>query len=293
MKILFIGCVKSSARFLEAVYSKTEAEIVGVVTKIQSNYNADHVSLHPFCEENKIDWLDYEDSKQLAEWVKLKSPDVIYCFGWSYLLPKEIYSITKLGAVGYHPTLLPQNRGRHPIIWTLVLGLKETGSTFFYLDDLPDAGAILNQRKIYLDDFENANTLYEKLLKAGEKQVIELTSDFINETLQPIVQDETKATYWRKRSKADGKIDWRMSAQTIMNLINALTKPYVGAYFEYEGKEIIVWKAVKIESDNTEHLIPGEIIVVAEGYFIIKTSDKLLKIIDYEGDFIAKKVKYL
>lgn len=293
MKILFIGCVKSSARFLEAVYSKTEAEIVGVVTKIQSNYNADHVSLHPFCEENKIDWLDYEDSKQLAEWVKLKSPDVIYCFGWSYLLPKEIYSITKLGAVGYHPTLLPQNRGRHPIIWTLVLGLKETGSTFFYLDDLPDAGAILNQRKIYLDDFENANTLYEKLLKAGEKQVIELTNDFINETLQPIVQDETKATYWRKRSKADGKIDWRMSAQTIMNLINALTKPYVGAHFEYESVDIIVWKAVIIQSSRFENIEPGKVIEVTDNDFTVKVSDNLIKVTEYQGVFVPKEGMYL
>ncbi len=293
MKVLFMGCVKSSLRFLEALYFKTEAEIVGVVTKVQSDYNADHVSLHSFCNEEEIDWLDYQNNDQLAQWVKLKCPDIIYCFGWSYLLPKEVYSIPKLGAVGYHPTLLPQNRGRHPIIWTLVLGLKETGSTFFYLDDLPDSGAILNQRKLHLDDYETASTLYSKLLNVGEQQVVELTNDFIKGTLKPIVQDEEKATYWRKRGELDGKIDWRMSSQMIINLINALSKPYGGAHFEYYGKKIKVWRAEEVEYSNIDNLIPGEIVDFGDSFFIIKTSDKLLKIVDYEGDFVVNKIKYL
>lgn len=293
MKVLFIGCVKSSERFIEALYSKTEAELVGVVTKVQSNYNADHVSLHSFCDDKNIDWLDYENNEQLTEWVKLKSPDVIYCFGWSYLLPKEIYSIPKRGAVGYHPTLLPQNRGRHPIIWTLVLGLKETGSTFFYLDDLPDSGAILNQRKLYLDDFETANTLYDKLLNIGEEQVVELTNDLINGTIKPILQDEEKATYWRKRGKSDGKIDWRMSAQSIINLVNALTKPYVGAHFEYNSADITVWKAEIINSNNIENIEPGKIVDVSSKDFTVKVSDLLLKITDYQGDFVPKEGMYL
>lgn len=293
MKILLIGCVKSSERFLQAIYHKTTAEIVGVVTKIESNYNADHVSLNDFCENNNIEWLNYENNKQLLNWVKQKNPDIIYCFGWSYLLPKEIYSIPPLGAIGYHPTLLPKNRGRHPIIWTLVLGLKETGSTFFYLTDIPDAGDILSQKRITLEDSEDANSLYEKLLFVGEQQVVEMTMNIMCQTITPITQDEHQATYWRKRSRKDGEIDWRMNAKTILQLIKALTKPYVGAHFEYNNVDIIIWRAKILECYDIENIEPGKIVNVNENSFVVKTGDKLVQILEYEGDFIPREGEYL
>lgn len=293
MRILFIGCVKSSERFLQAIYRKTTAELIGVVTKIESKYNADHVALDDFCDKNNIEWLNFENNEQLLNWVKYKNPDIIYCFGWSYLLPKEIYSLPPLGAIGYHPTLLPKNRGRHPIIWTLVLGLKETGSTFFYLTDIADAGDILSQKRIVLEDSEDANSLYEKLLTVGEQQVVEMTNNIMSQTITPISQDEQQATYWRKRSKIDGEIDWRMNAKTILQLIKALTKPYVGAHFNYNNMDIKIWNAKIIETRDIENIEPGKIVKVNENSFIVKTADKLLQILEYEGDFIPKEGEYL
>ncbi|MCS1383978.1 formyl transferase [Lysinibacillus sphaericus] len=295
MKILFIGCVKSSERFLQAIYHKTTAELIGVVTKIESKYNADHVALDDFCDKKNIDWLNYENNEQLLNWVKQKNPDIIYCFGWSYLLPKEIYSLPPLGAIGYHPTLLPKNRGRHPIIWTLVLGLKETGSTFFYLTDIPDAGDILSQKRIVLEDSEDANSLYEKLLTVGEQQVVDMTNNIMSQTITPITQDEQQATYWRKRSKIDGEIDWRMNAKTILQLIKALTKPYVGAHFQYNNMDITIWRAKVLESHDMDNIEPGKIVNVNvnDNSFMVKTADKLLQILEYEGDFIPKEGEYL
>src|SRR5690606_14558084 len=113
--------------------------------------------------------------------------------------------------VGYHPTQLPYNRGRHPIIWTIVLGLRQTASTFFMITDEADAGDILSQETINVSSNDDANTLYKKLITVGETQIIELTNQFINNTVQPRKQDAALATTWRKRSKQDSKIDWRMS----------------------------------------------------------------------------------
>ena len=59
-------------------------------------------------------------------------PDIIFCFGWSRLIKEELLKIPKKGVVGYHPAMLPKNRGRHPLIWALALGIKTTGSTFFH-----------------------------------------------------------------------------------------------------------------------------------------------------------------
>lgn len=293
MKILFIGCVKSSFYFLKSIYENTSTQIIGVVTKVESKYNADHVSLHPFCEENNIDWIDYKDSNQLLNWIKIKKPDIIYCFGWSYLLPKEVYTFPKLGAVGYHPTLLPQNRGRHPIIWTIALGLKKSGSTFFYLSETPDSGPILSQKEVELDEFETANTLYNKLILLGSKQVVEMTKAIQNSSITPRIQDESKANYWRKRGKKDGMIDWRMNAKSIVNLVNALSKPYMGAHFTYEGNEIIVWKATIVKDVNIANIECGKIVRISEDTFTVKTGDFLIEITLFEGAFTPKVGMYL
>ena len=84
-----------------------------------------------------------------------------------------------------------------------------------------------------------------------------------------------------------------MSAQSIINLINALTKPYVGAHFEYNSADITVWKAEIINSNNIENIEPGKIVDVSSKDFTVKVSDLLLKITDYQGDFVPKEGMYL
>lgn len=295
MKIIFIGCVQSSEHFLKAIYRNTEANIVGIVTKTQSNFNADHVSLATFAKQHDIDWIDYKDNNTLLKWINEKCPDVIYCFGWSHLLPREIYSIASKGAVGYHPALLPQNRGRHPIIWALALGLKETGSTFFYLTEAADSGDIINQKVVSISENDDASKLYQKLLEIGEKQVVKLTDDLMKNRILPISQDESKANYWRKRSKKDGEIDWRMGSVNILRVIRALTKPYVGAHFVYQNEEYKVWSAKEIQMENWRYnnIEPGKVLAVNSDSFIIKTGDGLIEITECELQYTPKIGEYL
>lgn len=292
MRILYIGCVISSKVFLESIITNTNAEIVGIVTKTASAYNADHASLDEIAIKNNIDWIDYSDHSQLLDFVKHKKPDIIYCFGWSYLLPAGILSIPTSGAVGYHPTQLPYNRGRHPIIWTIVLGLRQTASTFFKITDEADAGDILSQKTINVSNNDDANTLYKKLITAGATQIIDLTNQFINNTVQPRKQDVALATTWRKRSKQDGKIDWRMSAINIDRLVRALTRPYIGAHFEVNGKDIKVWRS-RITDLQLENAEPGKIIKVKDSCFQVNTGDYVIEIIEYDGDFTPIEGGYL
>ncbi|MEI4769602.1 formyltransferase family protein [Psychrobacillus sp. FJAT-51614] len=295
MRIVYIGCVLSSEHFLKAIYHYTNAKIVGIVTKTQSDFNTDHVSLALFAEQQNIDWLDYKDQENLLNWIHEKRPDVIYCFGWSHLLPREIYSIAKVGAIGYHPALLPQNRGRHPIIWALALGLKETGSTFFYLAEDADSGDILNQIVVEITENDDANSLYQKLLEIGEKQVIQMTNDLMSNRIIPISQDNNKANYWRKRSKKDGEIDWRMGSNTIIQLIKALTKPYVGAHFVYQNQEYKVWAAKEVQLGGQEYknVEPGKVLKVNSDSFTVKTGDGVIEILNSDSHIIPKTGEYL
>ena len=205
------------------------------------------------------------------------NPDIIYWFGWSQLIKNNILSIPKHGVIGFHPADLPKNRGRHPIIWALVLGLEYTASTFFSMNEGADNGDIISKERVEISHKDDANTLYNKIINIAEKQVKTFTEQFITGGIKRAHQNEKEATYWRKRKKEDGIIDWRMSSESIYNLIRALTKPYVGASFYYKNNEIKVWKSEVIQNVDINKYLNveyGKVVrVFKNNEFIVKTGD--------------------
>lgn len=283
MKILFIGCVLSSKLILEKLIEMNE-NIVGVITKEKSEYNSDFQDIASICIENSIDYIYTENINESStvEYIKEKKPDVIYCFGWSQIISKSILKLPPKGVIGFHPAALPNNRGRHPIIWALVLGLKETKSSFFIMDEGADTGDIISQEKVYISYEDDAESLYLKIMDVALKQVYNFTKDLKENCIKKIRQKEG-GNYWRKRDKSDGEIDWRMSSYTIYNLVRALTKPYVGAHFKYYNNEYKVWKVKEIK-DGYENLEPGKIVeVYSDTSFLIKCGKGLIKVEECEN----------
>ena len=171
--------------------------------------------------------------------------------------------ITPIGVIGYHPAALPANRGRHPIIWALALGLSETASTFFFIDEGVDTGDILSQVFVPIDEKDDALSLYKKLTSVASRQVEEFTKSLANNTYIKIPQDHSCANYWRKRTVDDGKIDWRMSARGIYNLVRALARPYAGAHCIYQNQVIKIWRT-EITDLQYENIEPGKVIAIEE-----------------------------
>ena len=293
MKILFIGTVEFSYRILEKLI-KLNAEIVGVCTKDESNFNNDFTDLIPLCKKNKIPYKFVDDinSKENIEWIKNLKPDIIFCFGWSSLIKKELLNFPKMGILGYHPASLPQNRGRHPLIWALALGLKKSASTFFFMDDGVDCGDILSQKDFEILYEDDAKSLYNKVSKIALNQIEEFLPKLQNNSFQRLKQNHSIANSWRKRGKKDGRIDFRMTSNAIYNLVRALTKPYIGAHIEYNGQDITVWKVEEI-AFNKNNIEFGKVLENDGKSIIVKTYDKAIKIIEHEFKELPKVGEYL
>ncbi len=244
LRAVFIGCVSSSLALLEELLAQPEIEIRGVVTRQSSAVNTDFADLSPLAQAHDIPVFHAEGSSQdaMAAWVRERAPDIGFCLGWSYLLSPAVLAAAPQGMVGYHPALLPRNRGRHPIIWALALGLKETGSTFFRMDEGADSGPILSQARIPIAADDDAGRLYDKLIATARTQLRQLVLDLSAGTAIAVPQEHSLATSWRKRGKADGQIDWRMPAAGIHNLVRALAPPYPGAHTLFCGTEVKIWK---------------------------------------------------
>lgn len=226
------------------------------------------------------------------KWLQGLAPDVMYCFGWSYLLERQILKVPRLGVVGYHPAALPQNRGRHPIIWALALGLPETASTFFFMDEGADSGDILSQEFVSIGPADDAADLYRKLSVTAIEQVTCFTGQLVENTYSRKPQDHSKANYWRKRNKLDGQIDWRMSARNIYNLIRALAPPYLGAHCVHNGTEIKIWKS-ELAGENPQNLEPGKVIKVIDKNIFIACGEGILKLVGHDFTELPAEGSYL
>ena len=261
IRAVFIGCVQFSQAILEELLRLPGVDICGVVTRQSSSINADFVDLSRIAEDRCIPVIHATNNEQgeIASWIEMRNADICFCIGWSYLLKESILEATPLGVVGYHPALLPRNRGRHPIIWALALGLRETGSTFFLMDEGADSGPILSQVSVAIGDDDDAGSLYKKLINVARAQLRCLVSDLQDGILPGTPQDSTCATYWRKRKVADGCIDWRMPAKGIHNLVRALAAPYPGAHTSFRNTEVKVWKT-RLSAGGSEDVEPGYVI---------------------------------
>lgn len=294
MKILFIGTVEFSLNALEKLID-IQADVVGVCTKKSSNFNSDYADLTPICNNNNIPYQFVNDinSEDNISWIKKLNPDIIFCFGWSALIKEQLLNLPKLGIIGYHPAQLPYNRGRHPIIWALALGLKKSASTFFFMKKNADDGDILSQKEFQILFKDNAKSLYSKVTKIALKQIEIFVPQLEAESFIKIKQNHSISNTWRKRSARDGIIDFRMSSIAIYNLVRGLTKPYIGASIFYKEVEIKIWRVEIIELNNSENIEYGKILDVQNDIITIKTYDNAIKIIEHNFINLPKIGEYL
>ena len=293
MKVVLIGSVEFSLRVLEKLIA-IDVDLVGVCTKKSSTFNSDFFDLKPLCDINEVPclYVDNINSTKNVEWIKNLKPDVIFCFGWSSLIKKDILALAPMGVVGYHPAKLPKNRGRHPLIWALALGLKESASTFFFMDKGADTGDILSQVDFEISYQDDARNLYDKVVEIALIQIEEFIPALEKDTYTRIKQNEKESNSWRKRNELDGEIDFRMNSRSIYNLTRALTKPYVGAHIKFNEINYSVWK-VKESNDFQENIESGKVLRVFDKVFVVKSYDGAIEIIEHNFKEMPKVGEYL
>lgn len=293
MRIVFIGTVKFSRTIFRHLIFKKES-VVGLVTSPVSSTNADYVDLSVEAGQAGIPVFRTTqiNSEESLEWIRDLKPDIVLCLGWSRLLKEELLAIPRFSVIGYHPAELPMNRGRHPLIWALVLGLTKTASTFFMMNVGADDGAIVSQVPIEVTYDDNARSLYNKVSKVAIGQIDNILAALHEGNLVANPQDESLANSWRKRGPMDGRIDFRMSSRMIYNLVRGLTHPYVGAHFDYQGNQIKLWQVREVADLNLNYepgrviFVDGDIVRVKCGEGAIEIEASVFKETPVEGDYL-------
>ena len=189
-------------------------------------------------------------------------PAIIYSFYYRNLLPDAILRTAPLGAYNLHGSLLPAYRGRAPVNWMLVNGEREAGVTLHHMVARADAGDIVGQRSVPIDDSDTALTLYRKLVPLGVALLTEMHPLIVAGRAPRRAQDVSRGSYFGRRRAEDGRIDWRWPARRIFNLVRAVTHPYPGAFCWLNGRKLFVWES-RIVAEAGTRGAPGEIVSTA------------------------------
>ncbi|MEQ9942866.1 bifunctional UDP-4-amino-4-deoxy-L-arabinose formyltransferase/UDP-glucuronic acid oxidase ArnA [Pectobacterium aroidearum] len=180
------------------------------------------------------------------------APDVIFSFYYRTLLSDDILQLPSFGAFNLHGSLLPRYRGRAPVNWVLVNGETQTGVTLHKMVSRADVGDIVAQSVVAIDDEDTALTLHGKCRTAAAALLAQQLPQIRSREIMLTPQDESQASYFGRRTAADGLIDWQKSAREINNLIRAVTEPYPGAFTFLGERKVVIWRARVLKNDSVK-----------------------------------------
>ena len=260
-KIIFMGSPKIASQYLDALL-KNNLVISAVFTQPpKKKYRGLKViesEVHQLA--NKYNIKVYYPNTFDNDTIKIISnlkPDLIIVMAYGKLLPKEILNLPIFGCINIHVSLLPRWRGAAPIEYALINGDKNTGISIIKLTEKLDAGPVINQKKVEIDDNFNKIELSNKLTDVGTKLLIETIPLIFKEKISYSIQDNNLATYANKISSEDRKIDFNKSVNEVLNLIKAHS-PTPGAWFTIQNERIKIIKAKKSNSSGNASTILNE-----------------------------------
>ena len=155
------------------------------------------------------------------------------------ILPKDVLTIPKFGALNIHASLLPRWRGAAPIQRAILAGDKKTGVTIMQMSEKLDAGEIILQKEIEIKEKNTAQVVHDQLAKIGSNLINKVLKKLEkNQKIQSIPQNERGVTYAKKIRTDETKINWSKSGKEILRQIKAF-----GGWLEINKQRIKIFDA--------------------------------------------------
>ncbi len=261
MKTLFFG----SSRFSVAPLLSIHSRVSHVVTKKPKpkgrGYHLGDSDVAQAARDLNLPLDELDSFKDpVAQDLGTLKCDLLVVVSFGLIIPKWFLDVPAIGAVNVHPSLLPKFRGPAPIQWTIRSGESETGISIIKMSERMDAGDILYQERIPVEENENAEALSDRL----SQRTAEILPGFL-EAIERVglppgtPQKEEDATYTPMIKKEMGLINWATVAREIVCQVRA----FVGwptAYTYLDGKLMKIFAADI--GHRTEEREPGRVIEV-------------------------------
>jgi methionyl-tRNA formyltransferase len=180
-----------------------------------------------------------------------REPDVLVVVAYGRLLPRAVIELPPHGTVNAHFSLLPRYRGAAPVQWALAHGETRTGVSTMRVVEQLDAGPVLLQQEVAIEPGEHAPALEARLAAVAGALLVDTLEGLRAGTLEPRAQDERQATIAPRLTRADGEIDFTLTAQEIEGRVRGFD-PWPGVWARAAGRRLRLVEARSIEVPSSE-----------------------------------------
>lgn len=208
-----------------------------------------------------------------------KEIEVLISVNYLFLIEEDIINLPSKLAFNIHGSLLPKYRGRTPHIWAIINNEIETGITAHVIDSGCDTGDIIEQVKIPIDKYDTGADVLKKFNIEYIPLIDKVLSKVQYGELLLTPQENSKATFFGKRTPEDGKINWNWQKERIRNWVRAQAFPYPGAFSILEGKKLVIDDVVYEDFGFNNTMTNGLILSVEP--ILIKSPNGVVKISKY------------
>ncbi len=274
LQIIFAGTPEFAALHLQALLD-SEHQVIAVYSqpdrpagrgkKLQAS------AVKQLAEKHQVPVFQPKSLKTAEAQAELAQlgADLMVVVAYGLILPLSILNTPKLGCLNVHGSLLPKWRGAAPIQRAIWAGDTHTGITIMQMDEGLDTGDMLLKQSLPIEQQDTSASLYEKLAEIGPQALLKTLAK-LNE-LEPEKQDDAQASYAKKLSKEEAKIDWHLAAEQLVRYVRAFN-PWPVAYFEINQVKVKVYAA---ESVNTEVQEPqiGQILRADKSGILVGTTN--------------------
>ena len=200
-------------------------------------------------------------------------PDAAVVAAYGKFLPRAVLDIFPRGALNLHPSLLPRWRGASPIPAAILAGDVETGVTVMLVDEGMDSGPVLAQERVPILD-DDGETLAQRLAAQGAELTAAALQRWLDGEIEATPQDESAATFTKRLTREDGRIDWTDEAARIARQVRAY-RPWPGSFTFWRGSRLEVLEASPVEGLGAA---PGTVHGSSAHPIVIDTGDGALAV---------------
>lgn len=264
MRLIFLGTGPFAVPTLRRLHAAAEHEVASVVTRPPRRRRDPLAPMALAAAELELPlWQpDTVNSDESRERLAGFNAGLLVVCDYGEILKPETLSVTPLGGINLHGSLLPKYRGAAPVQWAILHGETETGNTVIQMTAGLDAGPCLGVQRVAIDPDESAGELEARLAELGAELAVEVIEKLAMGVAVAVEQESAAASRAPRLTKEDGAIDWSRDRLAIKNQIRAL-QPWPRAYTFWRREDgeplrIIVHRAAL--PDDSTGAPPGSVV---------------------------------
>lgn len=295
---------------VKIVFMGTPEFAVPILEGLIQNYNVRAVVTQPDRPVGRNGQVRFTPVKELAskytvlvlqpehvkeEWRQIieLDPSLIITCAYGQLLPRELLVYPKYGCINVHASLLPKLRGGAPIHHAIIDGHSKTGVTIMHMAPKMDAGDIISQAEITIDEKDTTASLHNKLSQLGKELLLQTLPSILDGTAPRIKQEESEVTFGFNIRPEDERIDFSKTRKQIYNQIRGLNS-WPGAYCMLDGKRMKIWESY-IKEDSFPSGFNGQITnLYSDGIGVkVGNGELVITILQPEGKSPMRAIDYI